>query len=64
MAYVNALNFYVIRYADLLLWRAEAAIETGDLETGRKYINMIESVRKILSMSRQWINHKMLLIIR
>lgn len=39
--YVNALNFYIIRYADVLLWRAEAAIETGDLETGRMYINMI-----------------------
>ena len=37
--YVNALNFYVIRYADLLLWRAEAAIETGDLETGRSIVN-------------------------
>ena len=44
--YVNALNFYVIRYADLLLWRAEAAIETGDLETGRKYINMIRERAK------------------
>jgi len=39
--YVNALNFYIIRYADVLLWRAEAAIETQDFETGRKYINMI-----------------------
>ena len=44
--YVNALNFYVIRYADLLLWRAEAAIETGDLETGRKYIYMIRERAK------------------
>lgn len=39
--YVNALNYYVIRYADLLLWKAEAAIELGDLETGRTYINLI-----------------------
>ena len=44
--YVNALNFYVIRYADLLLWRAECAIELGDLETGRKYINMIRERAK------------------
>lgn len=39
--YVNALNFYVIRYSDVLLWRAEAAIEQGDLPTGRTYINRV-----------------------
>ena len=39
--YTNDLNYYVIRYADVLLWRAEAAIMTGDLETGRQYINQI-----------------------
>jgi hypothetical protein len=39
--YVNALNYYVIRYADLLLWKAEAAIELGDLEAGRQYINLV-----------------------
>ncbi|MEM9674357.1 MAG: RagB/SusD family nutrient uptake outer membrane protein [Bacteroidota bacterium] len=39
--FVNALNYYVIRYADLLLWKAEAAIELGDLETGRQYINQV-----------------------
>lgn len=44
--YLNALNFYVIRYADLLLWRAEAAIETNDLETGRKYINEVRNRAK------------------
>jgi hypothetical protein len=44
--YVNSLNYYVIRYADLLLWRAEAAIRTGDLETGRMYINMIRDRAK------------------
>lgn len=44
--YLNALNFYVIRYADLLLWRAEAAIETGDLETARKYINEVRNRAK------------------
>jgi len=41
--YVNALNYYVIRYADLLLWKAEAAIENGDLETGREYINKVRT---------------------
>ena len=44
--YLNALNFYIIRYADILLWRAEAAIETGDLETGRKYVNQVRSRAK------------------
>lgn len=44
--YVNALNYYIIRYADVLLWRAEAAIETNDLETGRHYINMIRQRAK------------------
>ncbi|MBG6233572.1 tetratricopeptide (TPR) repeat protein [Pedobacter sp. CAN_A7] len=39
--YTNDLNYYVIRYADVLLWRAEAAIETGDLETGRQFINQV-----------------------
>jgi hypothetical protein len=38
---VNALNYYVNRYADLLLWKAEAAIEMGELETGRTYINRV-----------------------
>lgn len=44
--YVTSLNYYVIRYADLLLWRAEAAIESGDLETGRIYINMVRNRAK------------------
>lgn len=39
--YVNALNTYIIRYADVLLWRAEAAIETGDLMTGMQLINQV-----------------------
>ncbi|MCC8200072.1 MAG: RagB/SusD family nutrient uptake outer membrane protein [Tannerellaceae bacterium] len=39
--YVNALNFYLIRYPDVLLWRAEAAIETGDLNTALNYINQV-----------------------
>ncbi|OQY00309.1 MAG: RagB/SusD family nutrient uptake outer membrane protein [Bacteroidetes bacterium 4572_117] len=39
--YVTASNYLVIRYADVLLWKAEAAIELDDLETGRTYINMV-----------------------
>ncbi len=44
--YVNAMNYYIIRYADVLLWKAEAAIENGNLETGREYINMIRERAK------------------
>lgn len=39
--YVNALNFYLICYPDVLLWRAEAAIETGELNTVLNYINQV-----------------------
>lgn len=39
--YINSLNYYVIRYADLLLWKAEAAIKSGKLEEGRTYINLV-----------------------
>ena len=39
--YVVASNFIVIRYADVLLWKAEASIELGDLEGGRNLINTI-----------------------
>ena len=41
--YVVAMNYYIIRYADVLLWKAEALIETGDFEGGRELINMIRS---------------------
>jgi len=44
--YVTALNYYIIRYADVLLWRAEAAIESNDLETGRTYINRVRNRAK------------------
>lgn len=48
--YVNALNYYVIRYADLLLWKAEAQVELGDLEGARATVNL---VRKRAAMSEQ-----------
>ncbi len=44
--YVTALNYYIIRYADVLLWRAEAAIESNDLETARTYINRVRNRAK------------------
>lgn len=34
-------NVNLIRFADVLLWAAEAEIETGNLEKGRKYINKV-----------------------
>jgi hypothetical protein len=37
----NALNYSIIRYADVLLWAAEAEIETGGLEVARGYINLV-----------------------
>lgn len=39
--YVSALNYYIIRYADLLLWKAEAQVELGDLEGARATVNMV-----------------------
>lgn len=45
--YVNSLNYYIIRYADLLLWKAEAAIQNGDLEEGRNYINRVRERAKL-----------------
>ncbi len=44
--YVNALNYYIIRYADLLLWRAEAMVATSDLEGARAIVNQIRERAK------------------
>ena len=52
--YINSLNYYVIRYADLLLWKAEAAIQNGKLEEGRTYINLVreraQNSRKVMNL--------------
>jgi starch-binding outer membrane protein, SusD/RagB family len=37
----NALNYVIIRFADVLLMAAEAEIETGGLEQARTYINQV-----------------------
>lgn len=37
----NAMNFNIIRYAQVLLWAAECEIEVGDPEKARTYVNMI-----------------------
>lgn len=39
--YVSALNYYIIRYAEVVLWRAEAAVELGNLEEARSLVNSI-----------------------
>ncbi|MFA6767358.1 MAG: RagB/SusD family nutrient uptake outer membrane protein [Parabacteroides sp.] len=39
----SAKNFHLIRYADVLLWYAEALIETGDYAGAQKYINMVRA---------------------
>lgn len=44
--YVNAMNYYVIRYAEVILWRAEAAVELGKLEEARTLVNQIRERAK------------------
>jgi len=39
----SAKNFHLIRYADVLLWYAEALIETGDPAGARQYVNMVRT---------------------
>jgi hypothetical protein len=40
---VNANNYRAYRYAHVLLWRAEVAVEENDLETALMYVNMIRT---------------------
>ena len=42
----SQLNFQIIRYASVLLWRAEALIELGQLEEARTLINQIRERAK------------------
>lgn len=39
----SAKNFHLIRYADVLLWYAEALIETGNPQEAGKYINQVRT---------------------
>lgn len=39
--YVSALNYYIIRYGEILLWRAEAAVELDKLEEARTLVNKL-----------------------
>jgi starch-binding outer membrane protein, SusD/RagB family len=39
----SANNYSIIRYADILLWMAEAQVETGNLAAGETYVNMVRA---------------------
>ena len=39
----TAVNYHIIRFADILLWRAEIAINEGDLATALNYINKVRA---------------------
>src|ERR1700754_1872775 len=39
----SAVNYNIIRYADVLLWAAEAEIEVGSLDQARTYVNMVRN---------------------
>ena len=39
----GAVNYNIIRYADVLLWAAECEVEIGSLDQARTYVNMIRS---------------------
>ncbi len=40
-ARANSINYRALRFAHILLWRAECAIEENDLETARQLINRV-----------------------
>lgn len=42
----SAVNYNLIRYADVLLWAAEAEIEAGSLEKAREYVNLVRARAK------------------
>jgi hypothetical protein len=42
----NAVNVSIIRFADVLLWAAEAEVEAGSLDQARTYVNMIRNRAK------------------
>jgi hypothetical protein len=42
----SGINFHIIRYADVLLMAAEAAVESGNLEKGRSYVNQVRERAK------------------
>ena len=49
---ITANNLNLVRFADVLLWAAEAAVENGDLDAARKYVNQ---VRQRAADSAGWV---------
>lgn len=42
----SGINYHIMRYADVLLMAAEAAVETGDLATALNYVNQVRNRAK------------------
>lgn len=42
----SGINYYIIRFADVLLMAAEAAVETNNLSTALTYVNMVRNRAK------------------
>lgn len=49
----SAINYNIIRFADVILWRAEARAETGDLQGAEDDVNMI---RSRAAMPSNWVD--------
>ncbi len=39
----SAVNYNIIRYADVLLWAAECEVEVGSLDQARSFVNMVRA---------------------
>jgi hypothetical protein len=39
----SAMNYNMIRFADVLLWAAEAEVEVGSLDKAQEYVNLVRS---------------------
>ena len=46
---LSGLNYHIMRYADVLLMAAEAAVETGSLERGRTLVNLVRNRAKTMT---------------
>ena len=46
---LSGINYHIMRYADVLLMAAEAAVETGNLERGRTLVNQIRQRAKSMT---------------
>jgi hypothetical protein len=43
---LTAINYILVRYADVLLWAAECEVEVGSLEKAREYVNLVRARAK------------------